>query len=126
MPGMNSLTGQKIENWEYCWQRIADRLKTLKGTRVMRHEYGSIIPRIIDRPQNYELLLELTLSIVSCLHDPVEGEPCFRVGRVALGSMSAEGFVRVDIHGVYFPRGHLGDYSVYENRTGDLVLVRAK
>jgi len=124
MKGMDRETGKEIEAWEYCWVRIVDRLRTLRGTRVRRHRYGSVIPRIIDRPQNQDLLLELTLSIITCLHDPEEGEPDFRVGRVDISQMGADGILRVEIHGIHFPRGHLGDYSVYEGRSGNLVLAR--
>ncbi|MBG4169896.1 GPW/gp25 family protein, partial [Pseudomonas aeruginosa] len=49
---MNAHTGGAIDRLAHIRQAIADILTTRIGTRVMRREYGSQLPELIDAPFN--------------------------------------------------------------------------
>ncbi|MEN1410054.1 GPW/gp25 family protein, partial [Pseudomonas aeruginosa] len=49
---MNAHTGGAIDRLAHIRQSIADILTTRIGTRVMRREYGSQLPELIDAPFN--------------------------------------------------------------------------
>lgn len=57
--GMHAGTGRQIDDLEHIRQSLADVLTTPVGTRVMRREYGSRIPELIDQPTNDATILRL-------------------------------------------------------------------
>ncbi|WP_322528555.1 GPW/gp25 family protein [Salinicola sp. LHM] len=67
MPGMNRATGQSIDGLEHIRQSIADILTTPIGSRVMRREYGSLIPSLIDQPTNDALMLQVYSAAVMAI-----------------------------------------------------------
>ena len=52
MRGMSAETGASLEGDDHLRQSIADILTTPVGSRVMRREYGSELPFLIDQPMN--------------------------------------------------------------------------
>ena len=52
LTGLNRITGQPLSGYEHLKQSIADILTTPVGSRVMRPEYGSHLPRMVDLPVN--------------------------------------------------------------------------
>lgn len=56
---MNRETGEAISEEAHIVQSIVDILTTRLGTRVMRRDYGSLIPDLIDEPQNPATRLRL-------------------------------------------------------------------
>jgi len=67
MPGMNRSTGQSLDGLEHIRQSIADILTTPIGSRVMRREYGSLIPSLIDQPLNDALMLQVYSAAVMAI-----------------------------------------------------------
>lgn len=67
MPGMNRTTGQSIDGLEHIRQSIADILTTPIGSRVMRREYGSLIPSLIDQPLTDALMLRVYSAAVMAI-----------------------------------------------------------
>jgi phage baseplate assembly protein W len=57
--GTNRHTGQRLTETAHIAQSIGDILSTPLGTRVMREDYGSLIPELIDHPQTPALDLKL-------------------------------------------------------------------
>ena len=49
---MSAATGRAIDGEAHLRQSIADILTTPIGTRVMRRDYGSLLPELIDQPFN--------------------------------------------------------------------------
>jgi phage baseplate assembly protein W len=49
---MDRNTGRAIEPMPHLRQSVGDILATPIGTRVMRREYGSQVPLLIDQPDN--------------------------------------------------------------------------
>lgn len=52
MLGMDRATGKQLDGDQHLAQSIGDILSTPLGTRVMRRDYGSMIPELLDRPLN--------------------------------------------------------------------------
>ena len=52
MIGMNRTTGAVLAGDAHLAQSIGDILSTPLGSRVMRRDYGSLLPELLDRPLN--------------------------------------------------------------------------
>lgn len=67
MAGMNVNTGYALSGIAHIQQSIADILNTPIGSRVMRREYGSLLPELIDRPINDALILQVYSATVMAI-----------------------------------------------------------
>ena len=52
MTGMNAHTGRALTGVSLIGQSVTDILTTPLGSRVMRRDYGSEVPELIDQPLN--------------------------------------------------------------------------
>ncbi|GAA0394778.1 GPW/gp25 family protein [Brevundimonas terrae] len=61
MSGLSPVTGRAVSELDddYIRRSVADILTTPIGSRVMRREYGSYIPELIDQPMNEQTRLKL-------------------------------------------------------------------
>lgn len=50
--GMNKVDGSALTDLEHIKQSVTDILTTPIGSRIERHEYGSLVPELIDQPTN--------------------------------------------------------------------------
>ncbi|WJD60882.1 GPW/gp25 family protein [Pseudomonas kurunegalensis] len=91
---MNSLTGGNLGESEHIAQSIADILTTRIGTRVMRREYGSLLPDLIDHPANDVTRLRAYAATAMAL---ARWEPRILMHRVQLQSASLQGQAVMDI-----------------------------
>lgn len=64
-------------------QSVTNILTTPVGTRVMRRDYGSVLPDLIDRPLNGKTVLRLYAAAVIAL---MKWEPRLKISRVQLSS----------------------------------------
>lgn len=96
MTGMSRSTGQAIGDLEHLRQSIADILTTPLGTRVMRREYGSLIPELIDQPLNGVTVTRLYAATATAL---IRWEPRVRLSRVQLALGSEPGSAVLDLEG---------------------------
>lgn len=115
MVGIHRSTGETLDGWAHVEQSIIDIFTTLIGTRVIRRDYGSNIPDLIDRPQNRDLILEVALEGGEALD---KWEPRFRLRGLGIEQAGGDGRVAIDLVGDHYPRGHLGDWSIVENDRG--------
>ncbi len=76
MTGMNATTGRALEGVEHIRQSVRDILATPIGSRVMRRDYGSLLPELIDRPLNDATLLQVYAATAMAL---IRWEPRLRV-----------------------------------------------
>lgn len=76
MTGMNAHTGRALEGLEHIKQSVRDILATPIGSRVMRRDYGSLLPELIDMPLNDATLLQAYSASVMAL---IRWEPRIRV-----------------------------------------------
>lgn len=77
--GMNATTGHAIDGVEHIRQSVRDILTTLIGSRVMRREYGSLLPELIDQPLNGATALRAYSATVVAL---MKWEPRIRVQQI--------------------------------------------
>lgn len=67
MYGMNRTTGAALSGSDHLQQSIEDILTTRKGTRVMRRDYGSDLPELLDRPFNAETKVDMIAATADAL-----------------------------------------------------------
>lgn len=95
--GMSADTGAAITDLDHIRQSIRDILTTPIGTRVMRREYGSLIPKLIDAPLNSATVQRVLAATVTAL---LRWEPRIRVKRVQLTLADDGAGLTVDLYAV--------------------------
>lgn len=93
---MNRETGATLGLVEHIAQSIADILTTRLGTRVMRREYGSLLPELVDQPFNDFTRLQVYAAIVMAL---MRWETRISLSRVQLVGANLQGQSSLDIEG---------------------------
>ena len=78
----------------------------------MRRDFGSDLPELIDRKMTAANILKVYAASALAI---IRWEPRFRMKAGRVASATADGKLSIEIFGLYYPRGHLGDYSVAEN-----------
>lgn len=94
--GINAATGKALSGTDHLKQSIRDILTTRIGSRVMRREYGSRLPDLVDEPFGEALTLELAAATGIALE---RWEPRFRLGRVQLQEASEDGRLVLALEG---------------------------
>ena len=95
MLGLNAHIGQSLSGPDHLRQSIADILCTPLNTRVMRRDYGSRIPELIDQPITPRLAMELYAATAQALR---RWEPRFKLTQVRLTDARA-GWVVLELKG---------------------------
>lgn len=78
---MDRETGLSISTIDHIRQSIGDILTTPLGSRVMRRDYGSLLPDLIDQPMNRGGQLKLFAATAAAL---IRWEPRIQLTRVQL------------------------------------------
>jgi uncharacterized protein len=100
--GMSRETGKPLDGLAHLGQSVRDILSTPLGTRVMRRDYGSNLPDLVDRPMEPSLLVDIYAATVEAL---ARWEPRLKVTRVSATAATAEGRMTIDLYGRYLPDG---------------------
>ncbi len=119
MSGINRRTGGELSGWQHCLQSLVDFWTTPKGSRVMRRDYGGGLLGLIDRPMDRDVVLEAVMAAA----EVEDWEPRFRLKQVGIAEANADGKLTLVITGIYFPNGHIGDFSAYEPVDNQLVRI---
>ena len=82
---MNRDTGGALNDQDSIIQSIADILTTRIGTRVMRREYGSLLPELVDHPFNHATRLRVYAATAMAL---LRWEPRISLSRVQFSGVS--------------------------------------
>lgn len=101
MRGMNAADGTALSGLDHLRQSVRDILTTRVGTRVMRRDYGSDLPRLVDRPMNPALTLDLYAATAKALR---RWEPRLRLLRVAIAD-ARPGRIELYLECRYLPEG---------------------
>lgn len=94
--GMNRSNGEWISGFEHLKQSVQDIITTTIGTRFMRKDYGSNIPRKMGAPMNEQMLAEFRGDIAMALDSQ---EPRLQTTKVEVISLKA-GRLGIAISGV--------------------------
>lgn len=65
--GMNAADTGTLTDEDHVWQSVNDILLTPVGSRLMRRNYGSLCPDLIDSPKNDVTRLQLMSAAVIAL-----------------------------------------------------------
>lgn len=101
MNGINANTGARLSGIEHLRQSIRDILTTPIGSRVMRRDYGSRLPDLIDAPLNRATLLDIYAATAEAI---ARWEPRLSLQSVSVAS-AAPGRIELDLVGRYLPEG---------------------
>lgn len=97
--GMDASTGAALSGIAHLRQSVATILFTPVGTRVMRRTFGSLLPELIDQPDNPATRVRLYAAVAGAL---MRWEPRLRISRVQLISAAA-GRAELLLDGTYIP-----------------------
>ena len=96
---MNRTTGQAIDGMQHLKQSVADILTTPLGTRIARRTYGSLLPDLVDQPDNPLTRLRMYAATASAL---MRWEPRLNVQQVrSLRDVRRPGYAEFEITGTY-------------------------
>src|ERR1035437_10054976 len=115
--GINRATGQVLTGWPHVVQSLQVIFTTQFGERVMRRWFGSAVLALLGRNMTNATILRFWSAI--CMTIDL-WEPRFRVTKITPYGSAMNlriGKIGFAITGVYYPRGHLGDYSVSVSNT---------
>lgn len=79
--GLNAATGQQISELDHIRQSIATILTTPIGSRLMRRDFGSLIPDLIDQPLHGKTRMQLMAASVMAIS---AWEPRVTLSRISL------------------------------------------
>ena len=98
MNGMNMDTGKILTDIEYLRQSIWRVLSTPIGERIMRPDFGSRLPDLVDYPFNASTRLDMEAAVSDAL---ARWEPTFDLDTVEIG-MNNPGIVLINLTGTFF------------------------
>lgn len=93
---MNRETGAALGLAEHIAQSITDILTTRIGTRVMRREYGSLLPELVDQPFNDFTRLQVYAAAVMAV---MRWETRVSLSRVQFVGANLQGQSSLDFEG---------------------------
>jgi phage baseplate assembly protein W len=102
MSGMNRITGKALDGIEHLCQSIAYILTTPLASRVMRRDYGSQLPDLIDHPDNGATRVRFYSATAGAL---MKYERRLRLSRVRLYRGDRASQAVLDIEGIFVPPG---------------------
>lgn len=94
--------GQVMSHIDQIRQSITDILTTPIGSRVMRREYGSLLPELIDRPIDDVLILQAYSAIYTAL---LRWENRVIIEAISIGQVK-QGILEVRLY------AHLAEFGV--------------
>lgn len=98
--GMSATTGAALADIAHLRQSVATILFTPVGSRVMRRSFGSLLPELIDQPDNAATRVRLFAAVAGAL---MRWEPRLRISRVQLASGATPGTAELVLDGTYVP-----------------------
>ncbi len=95
MIGMDANTGRYLADNAHLQQSVRCILSTPIGSRVMRREFGSLLPELIDQPLVGATVLRILAASAMAL---MRWEPRLQIDRISV-SVGVGGSLMVDIEG---------------------------
>ncbi|KER01340.1 MULTISPECIES: GPW/gp25 family protein [Photorhabdus] len=95
--GMNRQTGHSLTDLAHVRQSVSDILLTPVGSRLARRTYGSLLPELLDWPQNAALRLQVMAASYTAIS---RWEPRVNLTAITINTQQ-DGKMTVDITGYY-------------------------
>lgn len=95
---MSRESGRSIPEIDHIIQSIQDILTTPLGSRIMRREYGSMLPDLIDQPTTSVLILKLYSAIYTAIS---RWEDRISIEQIQISNMQ-DGQLVIDLDAVYY------------------------
>ncbi len=129
MTDINRQTGEPITGWPEVQQSLQVILSTELGERVLARRFGSSAGTLLDRPGNLPTIVDHFAAIADAIEPRLVngsqyGEPRFDLARIT-PTGSESGMFQFELSGLYYPRGHLGDFATFEAVRGVVGLTDA-
>lgn len=99
MLGMDATTGKPLAGRAHLAQSVANILATRLATLVTLREYGSDLPRLVDRPLGQPLVMRIYAAVAGAL---MKWEPRIKIDSMRLEEAGA-GFLTFSLSGTYLP-----------------------
>lgn len=132
--GMDRSTGKLLQGWPHVEQSMEVIFATPFHQRVLRRWVGSFVPAILGDNIVQRVIMRFFWAIASAID---MWEPDYRIKQVYFmgnalqtyappPAQSATDMIRLGQvifrqEGMYYPRGHLGNFTPYEQRQAGLV-----
>lgn len=117
--GTDRKTGAVLTGWAHCLQSIEVILSTAIGSVVMLRDFGSDAPSMQDRPASAVEIARLYMAAAEALR---KWEPGFRLTQIRAVRLDNAGAADFELSGIYYPNGHLGDFTRPETKNAVLSL----
>lgn len=114
--GVDQNTGKWLTGWDHCVSSLAMLFTTRIGTVAWRRLYGSAVKALQDQNAAPQIILDFYYAIAEAVD---KFEPGFRLETIEMVIAGRDGAFTFLLSGQFFPRGHLGDYSIVEDRSTD-------
>lgn len=132
--GMDRRTGKLLQGWQHVEQSMEIMFATPFHRRVLRRWVGTFVPHILGESYVSRVVTRFYYAIISALD---LWEPDYRIRQVfymgdalsqwsppltpsSTATLVRQGQAIFRHEGVYYPRGHLGDFTPYQPVSGDL------
>ncbi|MDR2164581.1 MAG: GPW/gp25 family protein [Zoogloeaceae bacterium] len=106
--GVSRDNGQPLTGMAHLVQSITDITTTPVGSRVMRPEYGSHLPRMVDLPVNRGLISAMQAEVVRAIG---RWEPRLELSRCAVTKIM-DGAVTIEVHGRFLGRDAMIEVAI--------------
>ena len=99
--GMDAITGRALDGMDHLRQSVRDILTTPIGSRVMRRDYGSALPDLVDANVTGLTIAQFYAATADAL---ARHEPRLHITKVALDTLTASK-IGLSIDAIYLPEG---------------------
>jgi Bacteriophage baseplate protein W len=122
MAGIDRATGRLLEGWPHVVQSILVIITTGYGERMLRRWFGSAVPQLLGENLTTPTVVRFFAALIAALEvrevdTGLAREPRFKIIKITPLRVDRSGELRLEIHGVYLPHGHLGDFTPEDMRT---------
>ncbi len=112
--GVDPVTGEWLKGWPHCAACLDHLFRTRIGTVPWRRLFGASLKELQDQNASAIDILDFYTAAAEAVD---RFEPAYRLRSIELVAGGRDGQFVFDMVGDFYPMGHLGDYTITENRS---------